>query len=155
MLKIVKIDWTEENMQIIDELYNKRGINIFDSSDGYAHQSLIINNDGKITRLIDSSNYANVQIWNFHSRELIKIIEVSTSRGLYDIFLWNNNYLIVGGKHGKIIILDLIKGVICQKLNFHNKDILSIKKIIHPQFGECLISQGWKNDQIKLWKNNI
>ena len=23
----VKIDWTEENMQIIDELYNKRGIN--------------------------------------------------------------------------------------------------------------------------------
>ena len=31
----VKIDWTEENMQIIDELYNKRGINIFDSSDDF------------------------------------------------------------------------------------------------------------------------
>ena len=38
-------------------------------------------------------------------------------------------------------------------LKEHNKEILTIKKIVHPKFGECLVSQGWDNDQIKLWIN--
>ena len=35
----------------------------------------------------------------------------------------------------------------------HVDMVCTVKKIIHPEYGECLISQGYKLDQIKLWIN--
>ena len=32
--------------------------------------------------------------------------------------------------------------------------VIAIKKIFHPTFGEFIISQGYDNDQIKIWKYN-
>ena len=31
-----------------------------------------------------------------------------------------------------------------------DEKIITIKKIIHPIYGECLLSQGLRNNQIKL-----
>ena len=33
--------------------------------------------------------------------------------------------------------------------------VLTIKKIFHPKYGDCLISQGNDLSQIKLWKISI
>ena len=43
-----------------------------------------------------------------------------------------------------------------KNLESHDNYVLTIKKINHPSYGECLISQGFKKDKIKLWiiKNN-
>ena len=35
----------------------------------------------------------------------------------------------------------------------HNNEVCTIKKIIHPTYGECLFSQGLANEQIKMWIN--
>jgi len=43
--------------------------------------------------------------------------------------------------------------VIIKSLIGHNNEVITIKKIIHPLFGECMISQGLEKDQIKLWVN--
>ena len=56
------------------------------------HLSLIVNNYEKITKLIDSSIDGNIRIWNFHSKELLSRIKVS-SNGIQDICLWNNEYI--------------------------------------------------------------
>ena len=55
-----------------------------------------------------------------------------------------------------IYLVELNNGLIVKNLSGHNDDVVGIKKINHPQFGECLISQGWESDQIKIWliKNN-
>ena len=102
--------------------------------------------------LIESSCDGNIRIWGFHSGILLKIINVSNS-GLNGISLWDEDFLFIGCDDKKIKILDLKKMNIIKNLIGHNNEVITIKKIIHPLFGECLISQGLENDQIKLWVN--
>ena len=52
-----------------------------------------------------------------------------------------------------IKILDIKKGKIIKDLKGHNNDILTIKIVAHPKYGNCLISQGLGTDQIKIWVN--
>ena len=33
----------------------------------------------------------------------------------------------------------------------HFNSVLTIKKIKHPKYGDCILSQGYNEDQIKLW----
>ena len=46
-----------------------------------------------------------------------------------------------------------IKILVEKNLEGHNSGIFTIKKIEHPKLGKCLISQGYEDDQIKLWTN--
>ena len=51
-------------------------------------------------------------------------------------------------------LIDLKKKIVIKTLNCNNNDDIScIKKIIHPLYGECLISQRTKNGKIKIWIN--
>ena len=72
---------------------------------------------------------------------------------LRGICLWDSNYLYVGCDDKTIKLIHLKNHKVEKVLKEHNKEILTIKKIVHPKFGECLVSQGWDNDQIKLWIN--
>ena len=65
----------------------------------------------------------------------------------------NNNYLSYGNIDNTIRLLDLNKEEKILKLVGHNNSVLSIKKIDHPKYGECLISQG-EDNKIKMWINN-
>ena len=67
--------------------------------------------------------------------------------------LWNENYLFVGSKDKTIKLIELKNGLFVKSLFGHNNDVLTIKKINHPQYGECLISQNWKDSEIILWIN--
>ena len=52
----------------------------------------------------------------------------------------------------KIInIIELKSNKIIGNLIGYNNRVLAIKNFIHPKYGECLISQGYQNEQIKLW----
>ena len=33
----------------------------------------------------------------------------------------------------------------------HFNSVLTIKKIKYPKYGDCILSQGYNEDQIKLW----
>ena len=93
-----------------------------------------------------------MDIWNFHSAELLnKIIVIKRFDSLRGICLWNNNYLFVGCEDNTIKLIDLKKGIIIKNLKENKNDVISIKKIVHPLYGECLISQGFEDDQIKMW----
>ena len=135
--------------------YNKNELfhTYYENNIGF-RKSIIINKDEKITKLIESCQDGYIRIWNFHSGLLLNKIKVCY-KWLYGICLWNNKYLFVGCEDSSIKLIDLINGIIIKSLIAHNNKVITIKKINHPQFGECLISQGWKNDQIKLWTTNI
>ena len=133
-------------------LYHKYENNVWKGNE--YHYCTVISDKDKIIRLIESSSFGIIRIWNFHSGQIIKKIKVSESKGnkikLFGICLWDNNNIFVGGEDGMIKLIDYKKGKIIKELDGHENWVLSIKKINHPYFGECLISQGYSTDQIKL-----
>ena len=136
---IKSFDYTE------NKLYHK-----YCDNDKQNHYSLLINNKNELIQLIESSEDGNIRICNFHSNILLKKIKLGNNF-LCGICLWNNDYLFVGCEDKTIELLDLNKGMIIKNLIKHHNSVISIKKISHPKIGDCLISQGYANDQIKLW----
>jgi WD40 repeat protein len=128
-----------------NELFHK----YFDSDTG-VHISIIINEDKEIIRLIESCSDGNIRIWNFHSAELLNKIKVHDD-WLFGICLWNNDYLFVACKDKIIRLIQIREGLIVKYLEGHQHGIFSMKKISIPKYGECLLSQGYDIDQIKLW----
>ena len=118
-------------------------------NDKESHSSIIINNKEE---LIESSFSGHIRIWNFHTGELLNKIKVN-EKSLISICLWNNEYLFVGCEDKTIKLIELKKGLIINTLKGHKKDVICIKKISHPKYGECLITQGWESDGIKIWIN--
>ena len=68
----------------------------------------------------------------------------------YDICLWNNDYLFIGVGE-KIKLLEIKKGKVIKELIGHKGPIINTKKIVHPKYGECLISNGLNDTEIFLW----
>lgn len=123
-----------------------------DENNFHYHSNIIINDINETTKLIESCGDEFIRVWDFHFGDLIYIIEVNNST-LYGLCLWNNNYIFAGCKNGIIKLIDLRTGNVVKDLISHNGDVMTIKKILHPQYGECLFSQGICDDQIKLWIN--
>ena len=128
-----------------NKLYHK-----FCDNDSKSHDSIVININEDIIKLIESSEDGNIRIWNFHSGILLNRIKIN-NRSLYGICLWNNEYLFLGCKDKTIKLVEIKSGKIIKNYIGENTYALTIKKIILPKLGECLICQGWKNEQIKIW----
>ena len=118
--------------------------------DSKVHCSLTIYNDEEITKLIESCDDGHIRIWDFNSGELLNRIRINDIY-LYGICIWNNHYLLVGCKDEKSKMIDLSKGVIVKELEIYDNNIVTIKAINHPIYGECLITQNFKDNRIKLW----
>ena len=120
--------------------------------DGYFYSSVINILDDNNVQLIVSGDDGFIRIWDFHQGNLIKNIETDKNC-TYSLCLWNESYLFGASEDATIKLIDLNAGVIIKELKAHNKMVCTIKKIIHPYFGECLISQGFRKDQILIWRN--
>ena len=70
------------------------------------------------------------------------------NNNFYEICLVDNQYLLVGFEKG-IKKIDFLKGIDILSMNSNNKKVNTIKKIIHPLYGESFISRA--NNEIILW----
>jgi len=109
-----------------------------------------INKNIKIIKLIGSSDKGYINIWNFHSGECLDSIFIY-NRPIISICLWKNDYIFTGALGIKL--LDLKNHKITDIIKYGLSSINIVKKIIHPVYGECLISLEKKNI-IKLWKSS-
>jgi WD40 repeat protein len=110
------------------------------------HIRCTINKVVNSTYLIETSYLGNIRIWNFHTGKLINKINIAL---LHSACLWDDNLIFVGAKDNSIKLVDLKSGTVI-KSSLYNKDgVLTMKKIIHPKYGECLVYRGF-NPQIKL-----
>ena len=116
--------------------------------------SAVIKNNENIIKLIDSSADGYIRIYNFHSGEYLSKIKV-IDKFLYGLCLWNNNFIFVGCGDKTIKLIDLDSEKVIESLNGHKNSVLTIKKLIHPLYGEYLLSQGLNDDKIKIWINKI
>lgn len=117
------------------------------------HSCISVNNYKENTYLIESSCDGFLRIWDFHLALLLNKIEVNSE--LYGICLFNENYCFVGCNDKTIKFIDMKNKKVLKNLNGHNMKVLTIKKINHPKYGECLVSQGFCEDNIKLWNIKI
>ena len=129
---------------------NKLYIKYHDNNDNEAHPCFIIINNSKIIKLIESGFDGNIRIWEFHSGLLLNKIKASDKR-LYGLCLWNFKYILVGCEDEKIRVFDIDNKIFIKTLLGHTREVLSLRKIIIPEYGNCLISQAYDIDQIKLW----
>ena len=67
---------------------------------------------------------------------------------MYGICLWDCNNLFVGCVNKTIKLINISNGKIIKSLSGHREGVVTIKKLIHPKYGECLISYG---GDIILW----
>ena len=130
-----------------EQLYHEYGENDLED-----HCSIIIFDKDEIVKMVESSGDGNIRIWNFHTGELLEKLAITKKR-LFGMCLWDEEYLFVGCEDKTIKLIDLKSGDVINNLIGYNKVILTIKKINHPIYGKCLLSQGNYNNQIKLWAN--
>ena len=129
----------------------------YSKNDQNNHDSLIVYDKGNIVNLIESSEDGNIRIWNFHTADLLKTISINYQGGIYPLYgicLWNEKYLFVGCENNIIKLIDLEEGTIIKDLIGHNNMALCIKKIYLPNYGDCLMSQGYEDDELILWNFN-
>ena len=122
------------------------------------HHSASIVNNGEIIKLVESCFDGTVRIWNFHTGLLLNKIKVG--KAALDVCLWNKDYVLVAGI-SSIIIINLNNGKIIKELKEReseegkeNEYIITIKKMKHPLFGDCLLFQK-DGKLIQLCKNII
>ena len=118
------------------------------------HVSAFVYQNADVVELVECEFYGYIRIWNFHSGNLIKKIEICKRVPLVSMCLWNKNYLLVSCVDYTIKLVDFKNHVFIKSYNGHSDEVCTIKKIVHPTYGECLISQGIANDQIKMWTND-
>ena len=104
----------------------------------------------KDINLISSCYDGNIRIFDFHSGILLNKIRVN-NQVIFEICLCKNDFLFIGCGDNKIRIINLKNGLIIKDLFKHNNAVVNIKKIIHPFYGEYIISQGKNYDKIILW----
>ena len=137
------------------DLKSNKIYNIYEYKEKYPefNISLIISNINDKICLIESSVGGLIRIWNFQSAVLLNKIDIKKNYGsqiLYGLCLWNNNYLFIGNNKREILLLELKSYKVIKQFQCNNGSILTIKKIVHSKYGECLISLG-TSGAIQLW----
>ena len=117
------------------------------------HLSAFVHKKGDIAELVECEFYGYIRVWNFHTGNLIKKIEICKRTPLVSMCLWNKNYLFVSCVDFTIKLVDFKNYNFIKSFHGHNNEVCTIKKIFHPNHGECLLSQGLANEQIKMWIN--
>jgi len=116
------------------------------------HYSFKIIEENNIIKLISSSMIGMINIWDFHSSELLQKFIISNN-SLYSICLLNKSEILISSNN-TIILLNILTGKRIKTFSGFNNWICCIKLIEHKIYGKCFISQGIKNEQIKLLKIN-
>ena len=108
------------------------------------------NKNGKDYLYCSSSNGCLV-IWDLKDKILYYFRKISKVE-LYNIIQWNKQYAIISGGTNKTIIIYDIENLKEFKTiqTDHSSNVNCIKKIMHPIYGECLLSSG-NDHKIKLW----
>ena len=155
--KIYIITSNQYNIKSYDFKNNKLFYEYSDDSDINEHCNIIIYNKNNLIELIEASPEGKIRIWDFNSGKIIYKISLMNNNlsfsGLTTICLWDNDYLFIGCIDKTIKLLELKSGNNIKNLIGHTESVLCIKKVKHPQYGDCLISQGRRYDQIKIWAN--
>ena len=134
------------NNLLDDEVYSE----FIQEPEDYHYGGYIINKESE-EYLVSSSFNGFINIWDLFNKKIFKIINTDKCY-LSSVIQWSNKYIIVADydkKSFKIIDLEQNK-VICNIKWQYSDRIRSIKKVLHPIYGESLLSSS-NDGVISLW----
>ena len=140
-------------------IYNLNNLEINFKLAPFLHESIncsgciIKKNDVDYLFTIAYNGYIN--IFDLNKKLYITNIYCEYNNNFCCIIQWNINYIIISIK-GKMQTIDIYQKIIVNSIKVNNNDIIYYKKIIHPYYGESLLSIE-SDSSIKLWviKNNL
>ena len=133
------------NNLLEDELYS----DLISESESLHHSGFIYSKEDN-DYLCSSSINGNINIWDLYNKSIYKNINIDNDE-LYHIIKWNDKFIIVADYHSNSYkIVNLEDENILDINGQHTKGVISIKKIIHPKYGQSLLSAG-SDRTIKLW----
>ena len=118
----------------------------FDNKLGDYNYNCCFYERNKTNYMVVSGN--SVCIYDIDGNSLIKKLNC-ISKGLIK---WNEKFVISVGA-GHLNIIDIEENMISITNKFHKEETLCILKIIHPKFGECLITS--KENNIIIWSIDL
>ena len=135
-----------------NELYYKYIEEIDNNDDLNNFESIVVNNERNIVKLICSSHIGKVLIWDFHKNILLNKILIDNNYKCFNgLCLWDNNYILIGSDDETIKIIDIKEGKIIKSLEGYYSSVSCLKIIYHSKYGKCLLSQPNFEEPIKLW----
>ena len=139
------------------KIYNYRTGEVYRNFHGkdqsYAwHMSAFVSSIDKVPYLFESDGNGNLRVWNIDSQVLYKKILI-TGCNLRGICLWNETYVLAAGTDKTVKIINFMKEELEGTIEGHNNILCTIEKIIHPLYGESIIT-GAIDGKIKLYSGN-
>ena len=130
--------------------------NLYKSYKGFPqtwHMSALVFEINDIQQLIESDGNGYIRTWNFHTGTPILCIMTGSVINLRGICIWNEQYLFSTGSDSQVKLYDLKKGIYVKGFLGHTTTVCAVDKIVHPNYGECLISHAL-DGKLKLWGKN-
>ena len=116
------------------------------------HMCAFVEKYNGVNTLFGSDGVGNVSLWNLETNKLIKSIKCP-SCNLRGLSIWNNQYILAASSDKSIKIVDLLQDECVGSIQgAHTNSLCSIKKVVHPKYGESVISAS-VDGTIKLWVN--
>ena len=117
------------------------------------HMCAFVERIKNIETLFESDGNGYVRLWNLENNTLMKTIYCA-SCSLRGLCLWNSQYIIAASSDKSFKVIDFVnEKCVTSKSGQHANSLCSVRKIIHPKFGETLLT-GSIDGSIKLWTNN-
>ena len=139
----VKIYGTEKENQLFGE---------YSGTERTWHMCAFVEKLNDIDTLFESDGKGDVRLWNLETHQLIKRIHCQ-GVSLRGLCLWNSKYILAASSDKSFKILDFENGELVASVSGqHYNSLCSIKKIMHPLYGESLLT-GSIDGTIKLWVN--
>ena len=123
-----------------------------DKTDNSFYSNVNTIKDKDVIKIIEFYVGGLIRIWNFHLGILLNKIKLD--HAIFGNCLWNKECVLVGCYNGTIELIELKSGKKYGIYEGHNCTVINVNKIIHPLYGECIISQGIGKDKIKFLINN-
>ena len=136
------------NNLLEDEIYSE----LIHEPENYHNSGFIYKKDDN-DYLCSSSFNGYINIWDLYNKNIYKVINTNNCC-LYHINQWNNKYIIVANFYKECFkIIDIDNNIIKDIEKKHSDNVICVKKIYHPKYGESLLSAS-RDKTIKLWTLN-
>ena len=90
-----------------------------------------------------------IGIYNFHTGDLL----FKDRAGGYGFCYWNENYIFASQNHYRFALINISSPKIKKYFNAHEDQVDKIIKLIHPKYGECLITIDQYKTKLWIIKN--
>jgi hypothetical protein len=113
------------------------------------HMSASVKYINNIPCLFESNGGGNFNIWDIDNGNSLFNLRIKKSC-LRGVCIWNDEHVLVAGSDKCLYVIDYLNKKIIGKLTGHKNVVCTVQKIIHPIYGESILT-GALDGKIKLY----